>query len=263
VLIETDMGIHTAMGLLEKIQESGQGKNGSGIENVKQRLKDEILFILGPPEPEPPGFLSTRPWVVLVVGVNGVGKTTTIGKLANLYRQKGNHVLVCAGDTFRAAAVEQLEIWCERAGIGLVKHQGGGDPSAVVYDSLEAAKARGVDIVLIDTAGRLHTKKNLMEELDKVKRISGRLVKDAPQEILLVLDAVTGQNGLVQAKQFFEKSGLTGIVLTKLDGSAKGGVVISIRRELGVPIRYIGVGEGIDDLIPFSPGDFVEGLFAP
>jgi fused signal recognition particle receptor len=261
VLLEADLGVHTVSELLESVKRKPARGGDSGPEAIRGRLKEEILAILGPAEPEPANFLSRRPWVILVIGVNGTGKTTTIAKLANRYRERGLKVLVGAGDTFRAAAVEQLEIWCERAGIGLVKHKGGGDPSAVVFDALAAAKAREMDVVLIDTAGRLHTKKNLMEELDKVKRICARQVEGAPHEILLVLDAVTGQNGLVQARQFFEKSGMTGIVLTKLDGSAKGGIVIPIRKELGVPVRSVGVGEGIDDLLPFSPGDFVDELF--
>jgi fused signal recognition particle receptor len=262
VMIEADLGVHTASELVEKVKGRLKTRGGFSVEDIRSMLKEEILQILGPPQPAPAKFLSVRPWVILIIGVNGVGKTTTIGKLACQFRKNGLNVLVCAGDTFRAAAIEQLEIWCERAGIDLIKHKGGSDPSAVVYDSLEAAKARGVDIVLIDTAGRLHTKKNLMDELEKVKRISGRLVDGAPHEILLILDAITGQNGIVQAREFFQRGGTTGIILTKLDGSAKGGVVIPIRKELGVPIRYIGVGEGIDDLIEFSSADFVEELFA-
>ena len=205
--------------------------------------------------------LDTRPSVILMVGVNGVGKTTTIGKLAHQLREQGKKVLLCAGDTFRAAAAEQLGVWAERSGADIVRHEEGSDPAAVVYDSICAAKARGADVVIIDTAGRLHNKQNLMNELNKIRRIIDRELPQADVETLMVLDATTGQNGLIQAKQFLETSGLTGIVLTKLDGTAKGGIVFAIANELKLPVKYVGVGEGMDDLIPFDATNFVEALF--
>ena len=205
--------------------------------------------------------LDTRPSVILMVGVNGVGKTTTIGKLARQLREQGKKVLLCAGDTFRAAAAEQLAVWAERAGAELVRHEEGSDPAAVVYDGVSAAKARGSDVIIIDTAGRLHNKQNLMNELVKIRRIIDRELPEADVETLMVLDATTGQNGLLQAKQFLETAGLTGIVLTKLDGTAKGGIVFAIANELKLPVKYVGVGEGIDDLIPFQAETFVQALF--
>ncbi len=205
--------------------------------------------------------LETRPSVILMVGVNGVGKTTTIGKLANQLREQGKSVLLCAGDTFRAAAAEQLSIWAERSGSDIVRHEEGSDPAAVVFDSLTAAKARGRDVIIIDTAGRLHNKQNLMNELNKIRRIIDRELPGADVETLMVLDATTGQNGLIQAKQFLETAGLTGIVLTKLDGTAKGGIVFAIARELKLPVKFVGVGEGMDDLIPFDAKSFSEALF--
>ncbi|MSP38811.1 MAG: signal recognition particle-docking protein FtsY [Deltaproteobacteria bacterium] len=205
--------------------------------------------------------LSVKPWVVLFLGVNGVGKTTTIGKLAAQYRAQGKKVLLVAGDTFRAAAVEQLDIWGQRAGVDVVKHKAGSDPSAVVFDGIQAAKSRDVDVVLIDTAGRLHTKVHLLEELKKIRRVIMREQADAPHETLLVLDATTGQNGLQQARVFKEATDITGIVLTKLDGTAKGGVIIGIQEELSVPVKYIGVGEDVDDLQPFNAASFVQALF--
>ena len=205
--------------------------------------------------------LDTKPSVILMVGVNGVGKTTTIGKLAHQLKEQGKKVLLCAGDTFRAAAAEQLGIWAERSGADIVRHEEGSDPAAVVYDSICAAKARGADVVIIDTAGRLHNKQNLMNELNKIRRIIDRVLPEADVETLMVLDATTGQNGLIQAKQFLETSGLTGIVLTKLDGTAKGGIVFAIANELKLPVKYVGVGEGMDDLIPFDATNFVEALF--
>lgn len=205
--------------------------------------------------------LETKPSVILMVGVNGVGKTTTIGKLSARLKADGKKVLLCAGDTFRAAAGEQLNIWAERSGADIVRHEEGSDPAAVVYDGLCAAKARGTDVVIIDTAGRLHNKANLMNELNKITRVVRREFPDADVETLMVLDATTGQNGLIQAKQFLETAGITGIVLTKLDGTAKGGIVFAISNELKLPVKYVGVGEGIDDLIPFNPHEFVEALF--
>ena len=205
--------------------------------------------------------LGTKPSVILMVGVNGVGKTTTIGKLANQFKNEGKKVLLVAGDTFRAAAAEQLDIWAQRAGVDIVRHEEGSDPAAVVYDGLCAAKARSSDIVLIDTAGRLHNKANLMNELGKIRRIIDRELPEADVETLMVLDATTGQNGLLQAKQFLDTAGLTGIILTKLDGTAKGGIVFAIAKELKLPVKYVGVGEGIDDLIPFNAENFVTALF--
>ena len=205
--------------------------------------------------------LETRPSVILMVGVNGVGKTTTIGKLAHRLKDEGKRVMLCAGDTFRAAAAEQLGIWAERAGTDFVRHEEGSDPAAVVYDALSAAKARGTDVVLIDTAGRLHNKQNLMNELNKIRRIIDRELPEADVETLMVLDATTGQNGLMQAKQFLETAGLTGIVLTKLDGTAKGGIVFAIANECHLPVKFVGVGEKIDDLVPFDGKSFVEALF--
>ena len=205
--------------------------------------------------------LTTRPSVILMVGVNGVGKTTTIGKLAAQLISGGKKVLLCAGDTFRAAAAEQLGIWAERTGADIVRHEEGSDPAAVVYDSICAGKARGSDVIIIDTAGRLHNKQNLMNELSKIRRIIDRELPEADVETLMVLDATTGQNGLIQAKQFLETAGLTGIVLTKLDGTAKGGIVFAIANELKLPVKYVGVGEGVDDLIPFEAGNFVEAMF--
>ena len=205
--------------------------------------------------------LNTRPSVILMVGVNGVGKTTTIGKLAHQLREQGKKVLLVAGDTFRAAAAEQLAIWADRSGADLVRHEEGSDPAAVVYDGICAAKARGTDVIIIDTAGRLHNKQNLMNELNKIRRIIDRELPDADVETLMVLDATTGQNGLIQAKQFLETAGLTGIVLTKLDGTAKGGIVFAIANECQLPVKFVGVGEKIDDLIPFDGKSFVEALF--
>ena len=205
--------------------------------------------------------LDTKPSVILMVGVNGVGKTTTIGKLAHQFRERGKKVMLVAGDTFRAAAAEQLGIWADRAGADIVRHEEGSDPAAVVFDGISAAKARGSDVVIIDTAGRLHNKANLMNELAKIRRIIDRELPEADVETLMVLDATTGQNGLVQAKQFLETAGITGIVLTKLDGTAKGGIVFAIANELKLPVKYVGVGEGMDDLIPFNPETFVTALF--
>ncbi|MDZ4341791.1 MAG: signal recognition particle-docking protein FtsY, partial [Candidatus Binatia bacterium] len=205
--------------------------------------------------------LSARPWVVIFLGVNGVGKTTTIGKLAAQYRSSGKKVLLVAADTFRAAAIEQLDAWGQRAGVDVIKHRAGADPSAVVYDGIQAAKSRGVDVLLIDTAGRLHTKVHLIEELKKIRRVISREQPDAPHETLLVLDATTGQNGLQQARVFKEATDITGIVLTKLDGTAKGGVIIGIQTELGLPVKYIGIGEEIEDLQPFDAPQFVQALF--
>ena len=227
---------------------------------VRERVSEEILHVLDDVASvsQTPG----SPQVILVVGVNGTGKTTTVGKLAHQFQAAGQSVLVCAADTFRAAAVEQLAIWAERAGVDLVRAAPGADPAAVTFDAVSAGRARGRDIVLVDTAGRLHTRANLMAELTKIRRVVGKAVDGAPHEVWLVLDATVGQNGLVQAREFLAASGATGIVLTKLDGTAKGGVAIAIAHELRLPIRYVGVGEGIDDLIPFVPRQYVDALFS-
>jgi fused signal recognition particle receptor len=228
------------------------------IERLKTGLKDSIYSVLR--SVERPLEVNRRPFVIMVVGVNGVGKTTTIGKLAARYSSSGKSVIIGAGDTFRAAAIEQLELWGQRAGCPVIRHAQGGDPGAVAFDAVKAAKARGTDIVILDTAGRLHTKVNLMEELKKVQRVVSKEVPDGPHENLLVLDGSTGQNALSQARFFNEAVGVTGIALTKLDGTAKGGIIVAIARELKIPIRYIGVGEGIDDLKDFSAREFVEAL---
>jgi fused signal recognition particle receptor len=261
LLFEADLGVKTSGQLIEGVRQGLRRGELQEPEKVKEFIKQEILRILK--SGEKPLFidLQTKPFVFMVVGVNGGGKTTTIGKIAHQYTLQGKKVLVGAADTFRAAAVEQLEIWANRVGADLIKQSKGSDPSAVAFDSIHAAKARGIDLVFIDTAGRLHTKVNLMEELKKVKRIVGRECLGAPHEILLVLDATTGQNAISQAKLFNEAVGVTGIALTKLDGTAKGGIIVGITEELRIPIRYIGVGEGIDDLKEFNATEFVQALF--
>jgi fused signal recognition particle receptor len=257
VLVGADVGVRTTSSLLDAIR--GRLAPDASPAAVRSALEQEVrAAVASPPPPEP----SARPWVILVTGVNGVGKTTTIGKLAALHRAAGRQVLVVAGDTFRAAAIEQLGTWAERAGADFVRHGPGADPSAVVFDGLKAAQARGADVVLIDTAGRLHTRTPLMEELRKVARVIAREVPGAPHETLLVVDATTGQNALNQARVFKEAVSLTGVVLTKLDGTARGGVLVAIRHELGVPVRYVGVGEAVDDLRVFDADEFVQALFA-
>ena len=258
-LILSDVGANSASEIVGHLRErAGRGEiSESG--SVKEFLKKEMVSILGGPKPLV--LFDERPFVILAIGVNGVGKTTTIGKLASRLRNEGNTVLLAAGDTFRAAAIEQLEIWAERSGSQFVKHQSGSDPSAVVFDAIEAARARGVDVVIIDTAGRLHTKSPLMEELKKVKRVCGKAMPGAPHEVLLVVDATNGQNALRQAQLFNEAVGVTGIALTKLDGTARGGIVFAIKKELNIPVKLIGVGEGVDDLQDFVPEEFVRALF--
>ncbi len=253
-LLGADVGVKAASGLTGSLREKG----GETVD-VRGFLKKEMVSILGKPEPL---VIYEKPFVILAVGVNGVGKTTTIGKLASRLVSEGKGVLLAAGDTFRAAAIEQLEIWAKRSGAQLIKHQSGSDPAAVAFDAVEAAKARGADVVIVDTAGRLHTKSPLMEELKKVRRVIEKSLPGAPHEVLLVLDATTGQNALRQAAMFREAVGVTGIALTKLDGTAKGGIVFAIKKELGIPVRLIGVGEGVDDLRDFDPSEFVEALFA-
>jgi fused signal recognition particle receptor len=261
-LIGADLGSATTHQVLENLRERADRRQIKDVEELKQLLKQELLKILNSANTPPVERAEGVPEVVLVVGVNGTGKTTSIGKLAQTLRSEGKTVLLCAADTFRAAAIEQLEIWGQRTGTEVIRTKAGGDPAAVLYDALEAANARHIDCVIVDTAGRLHTKTNLMAELEKMRRTAQRLVPGAPHEVLLVIDATTGQNGLQQAKQFTDAAAVTGVVLTKLDGTAKGGVVVAIARELGLPVRYVGVGEKAADLLPFDPKEFVDSLFA-
>jgi len=262
ILIGADLGSTTTQEVLNSLREKVDRKQLKNVDELKRLLKEELLAILNTANARPVQKVDGAPEVILVVGVNGTGKTTTIGKLAQVFRSQGKTVLMCAADTFRAAAIEQLEIWGERTGTEVIRTKAGGDPAAVLYDALQAASARHTDYVIVDTAGRLHTKTNLMAELEKIRRTAQRLVPGAPHETLLVMDATTGQNGLQQARQFTGSAGVTGIVLTKLDGTAKGGVVVAICRELGLPVRYVGVGETVGDLLPFNPKDFVDSLFA-
>ena len=267
VLIAADIGVPTTLEILETIRRGVARKQINDLDALKQAIKQELLNILHASEREGIASETTvpesvAPYVMMIVGVNGVGKTTTIGKLAQRIKAEGNDVLICAADTFRAAASDQLAIWAERTGVPLIQQKQGTDPAAVLFDSLKAAKARGSEVLIVDTAGRLHTKSNLMAELDKMKRVAAREVEGAPHETLLVLDAVTGQNGLEQARQFLKVAGVTGIVLTKLDGTAKGGIAVAIAKELNLPIRYAGIGEKVDDLVVFDAKQYVEGLFA-
>ncbi len=261
-LITADVGVKATQKLLDALRrQSPNGSEDVGHEMARRLQSAMVDMLQGSARAPKLAPLSVKPWVILFLGVNGVGKTTTIGKLAAQYRSAGKKTLMVAGDTFRAAAVEQLDIWGQRVGADVIKHRAGSDPSAVVFDGIHAAKSRGIDILLIDTAGRLHTKVNLIEELKKIRRVITREQPDAPHETLLVLDATTGQNGLQQARVFKEATDITGIVLTKLDGTAKGGVIIGIQEELGVPVKYIGVGEEVEDLQPFDPAGFVKALF--
>ena len=260
-LIGADLGTTTTHEVLEKLREKADRKQIKDVDELKRLLKEELLAILTATNSRPVQKVDGTPEVILVVGVNGTGKTTTIGKLAQVFRSQGKNVLLCAADTFRAAAIEQLEVWGQRTGTEVIKTKAGGDPAAVLFDALQAASARKTDYVVVDTAGRLHTKSNLMLELEKMRRTAQRIIPGAPHEILLVMDATTGQNGLQQAKMFTEAAGVTGIVLTKLDGTAKGGVVVAICREMGLPVRYVGVGEKAGDLLPFDPKEFVDSLF--
>ena len=261
-LIGADLGTTTTHEVLDKLRDKADRKQIKNIDELKRLLKGELLAILTAANTQPVQKVDGTPEVILVVGVNGTGKTTTIGKLAQVFRSDGKTALLCAADTFRAAAIDQLEIWGERTGTEVIKTKPGGDPAAVLYDALQSANARHTDYVIVDTAGRLHTKTNLMAELEKMRRTAQRIIPGAPHETLLVMDATTGQNGLQQARLFTQSAGVTGIVLTKLDGTAKGGVVVAISRELGVPVRYVGVGEKAGDLLPFDPKEFVESLFA-
>jgi len=270
-LLAADLGVRTTREILQAVRDKVERRALADGAQLKTELKNQLLGILSgngtavpaaanpTPGGESAGTAASR--VIFVVGVNGTGKTTTIGKLAHRLREEGRSVLLCAADTFRAAANEQLDIWAKRAGVDVIKQKPGADPAAVVYDALSAATARSIDAVIVDTAGRLHTKSNLMAELEKMKRTAARLVPGAPHDVLLVMDATTGQNGLSQAREFTSAVGVTGIVLTKLDGTAKGGIVVAIVRELGLPIRFVGVGEKIQDLVPFDPQTFVNSLF--
>jgi fused signal recognition particle receptor len=253
-LISADVGVAAT----EQIVQAVRAKRGGGA-SLRGLVKEEIRSILR--GANPPVTNGHRPHVVLIVGVNGTGKTTTVGKLARLIKDSGKAPLICAADTFRAAAVEQLEIWAKRAGVDIIRAKAGTDPAAVVYDAIAAGKSRQRDVVLVDTAGRLHTRTNLMNELDKIRRVAAREIEGAPHEVLLVLDATVGQNGLTQAREFMSVAGVNGIVLTKLDGTAKGGIAVAIAHDLKLPIRYVGVGEAIDDLVPFSPDEYVDALF--
>ena len=261
ILFTSDLGVATTQELIQQIQGKVTRKELDNPERLKEALKDQILLFLQGPSTEGNRPNPGEPLIIMVVGVNGVGKTTTIGKAAHLLRDEGKKVLLVAADTFRAAAVEQLDIWAERAGAELIKQASGADPSAVVFDAMAASQSRGSDVVIIDTAGRLHTKSNLMEELQKIHRVAGRKLPGAPHEVWLVLDATTGQNALNQAEMFHRALGVTDIILTKLDGTAKGGIVVGISHQLGLPIRFVGIGEKIDDLRPFNAEDYVRALF--
>lgn len=266
LLISTDIGVVTTMQVLEAVRRGVSRQEINDIAALKSVMKNELLGILQHSKEvgiasETAVDESIKPYVLMVVGVNGVGKTTTIGKLSQRIKNEGNDVLICAADTFRAAASDQLEIWAERAGVPIVQQKQGTDPAAVLFDALQSAKARNSDVLIVDTAGRLHNKANLMAELEKMKRIAGREVPQAPHETLLVIDAVTGQNGLEQARQFMKVANVTGIVLTKLDGTAKGGIAVAISKELNLPIRYVGIGEQVDDLMVFDAENYVNGLF--
>jgi fused signal recognition particle receptor len=259
-LITADIGSRTTAEILERIRQRVERHLVADSAQLKTLIKEHLLEILEATE-RPLPRVAEPPTVVMVVGVNGAGKTTSIGKLTRRLQSEGKTVLLCAADTFRAAAIEQLEVWAQRTGAELIRQQPGSDPSAVLFDGIHAAKARKVDYLIVDTAGRLHTKTNLMAELEKMRRTAARVIPEAPHEVLLVLEATTGQNGLEQARKFTESSAVTGIILTKLDGTAKGGVVVAISRELNLPIRYVGVGEQLDDLLPFDPQTFVASLF--
>lgn len=254
LLLMADVGVPATSHIVEAV-----GRRAGRGDSLRDLVKHEIQSIFD--GVSAPASNGQPPHVVLVVGVNGTGKTTTVGKLANQYKRDGKTPLICAADTFRAAAVDQLQVWADRAGVDIVRAREGSDPASVVFDALAAGKARGRDLVLVDTAGRLHTRTNLMQELEKIRRVAEREVRGAPHEVLLVLDATVGQNGLAQAREFTSVAGVTGIVLTKLDGTAKGGIAVAIAHELKLPIRFVGVGEGLDDLLPFTPSDYVDALF--
>ncbi len=266
LLISTDIGVATTLQVLDTIRRGVSRQEINDLAALKAAMKKELLGILNASKnsgvaSETEVSTNIKPYVLMVVGVNGVGKTTTIGKLAQRIKNEGNDILICAADTFRAAASEQLEIWSQRAGVPLIQQKQGTDPAAVLFDALKSAKSRNADVLIVDTAGRLHNKSNLMAELEKMKRVAGREVEGAPHETLLVIDAVTGQNGLEQARQFMKTADVTGIVLTKLDGTAKGGIAVAISKELNLPIRYVGIGEQVDDLMVFDAENYVNGLF--
>ena len=259
LLIEADIGVDTTMELLDTLRERVKDERTKDPEEVKKLLYGLLRDMVGD---KAELHLDTTPSVILVIGVNGVGKTTSIGKIAAELKSQKKKVVVAAADTFRAAAAEQLAVWCKRAGVDLVRQGDGADPAAVVFDAISAAKSRHADVLIVDTAGRLHNKKNLMDELAKINRVLARELPDASREVLLVIDATTGQNGIAQAKEFQGAADITGLILTKLDGTAKGGVVLTIKRNLGIPVKFIGVGEGIDDMKPFDPDEFAEALFS-
>jgi fused signal recognition particle receptor len=261
ILFTSDLGVATTQELLDLVQKGIARKELDNPDKLKGALKDHIRAFLSSPDSEPGTPGPGEPLVVMVIGVNGVGKTTTIAKVARLFKERGKSVMLVAADTFRAAAIEQLTIWGERVGVDVIKQKQGSDPSAVVFDALAASSARKIDVVLIDTAGRLHTKANLMDELEKLQRVAGRKLTGAPHEVWLVLDATTGQNAIAQAEMFHKALGITGIILTKMDGTAKGGIVVGVSHQLRIPIRYIGIGEGMEDLCPFDASDFVEAIF--
>ena len=268
-LIGADLGIQTTTEIIDNARQQVRRNQLNDAQELKKLIRSELLAVLDSAEKNrrkgtvasetevPPEI---KPYVIMIVGVNGVGKTTTIGKLAHRIKSEGNEVMICAADTFRAAANDQLAVWAERSGVPLIQQKPGTDPSAVLFDSLRAGKSRDADVLIVDTAGRLHTKANLMQELEKMRRVAGREVQGAPHEVLLIMDAVTGQNGLEQARQFTKAVPVTGIVLTKLDGTAKGGIVVAIAKELGIPIRYVGTGESLNDLVEFEPQAYVDGI---
>ena len=258
-LIASDLGVTTTAEIIDALRERAKRQQIRDGAELKDLLKEQIKAILDEQQ-RPPRIVAAPPEVIMMVGVNGTGKTTTTGKLAAYFRAQGKSVLMCAADTFRAAAIEQLEVWGQRSGVEIIKTRQGGDPSAALFDALHAAKARSNDVLIVDTAGRLHTKNSLMAELDKMRRTTQRIIPDAPHEVLLVMDATTGQNGVQQARLFTESAGVTGIVLTKLDGTAKGGIAVAIARELNLPVRFVGVGEKIEDLLPFDSAAFVDSL---
>ena len=258
MLISADIGVNTTEEILDELRDIVKDKRLKEASEVKEELFAILRDMIGEHEPL---NLSTKPSVILVIGVNGVGKTTSIGKISAELKKQGKKVVVAAADTFRAAAAEQLNVWCDRAGVDIIKQDAGADPASVVFDAISAVKSRGADVLIIDTAGRLHNKKNLMDELAKIDRVIGRELPGAAKETLLVLDATTGQNAVYQAKEFKEASKITGLVLTKLDGTAKGGIIISIKKELGIPVKFIGIGEQIDDMKPFNSSEFAGALF--
>jgi fused signal recognition particle receptor len=258
-LIGADIGVETAVSVIDQIRAATAGERVLTSHKVRRMIREELLRILKEAGLAAPGPTAS-PYVVFVVGVNGVGKTTTIGKLARLFQSEGRSVLFSASDTFRAAAIEQLGIWADRTGAEVIRQNPGSDPAAVLFDSIAACRSRGTEVLIVDTAGRIHTKHNLMQELEKMRRVAAREVEGAPHEVYLVLDATTGQNGLVQAREFLKSSGVTGLIVTKLDGTAKGGILVSVAKELGIPIRFIGVGEKVDDLLPFNAEAYVDTL---